>query len=610
MKQNASPAIPLPAGPRKTGPNEWTFTLWAPHARSVTLRFPLQGCLGFPLERGENGYWSLVWKGAWAGDCYHYFLDKGRAFPDPGSHWQPDGVEGLSALVDHENFSWTDAGFRAPDFRDWILYELHVGAFTPEGSFQAACERVGDLAALGITAVEIMPVAQFPGTGNWGYDGVFPYAVQHSYGGPEGLKRFVDSCHRAGLAVVLDAVYNHLGPEGNYFKEFGPYFSSRFKTPWGPAMNFDGPGSDGVNDFFLGNAAFWFEHYHIDGLRLDAVNHILDMRPQPFLARLSRLADTWPGPGGPKILIGEDDRNDARFLLPRPGGGLGLAANWNEDFHHAAHALLSGETNGYFGDYGTLGHMARVLEETYCFQGEYSSYYERGHGAPARGLSRHRFVAYLQNHDQVGNRPDGARLSTLLGFEQLKLGAALLLLSPFTPLLFMGEEYGEDNPFPYFISHADPGLAQAVRQGRAREYKRFGWEKAPAPDPAAPETFHSAVPDWNKRTQGGHAALLALHAELIRLRRELPALRGLEAGNSSAAPFPETGLLALHRRAGNRRALCLFNFSGSSTPLSEVPALELSSASRLLDTAAPKWRGPGSDPDRIAPYSALLFVFP
>ena len=450
-------------------------------------------------------------------------LDGGPELPDPASRAQPEGVHGPSQVVDLA-YPWTDQAFRPAPLREWILYELHIGTYTESGTFTGAAAALDELVELGVTAVEIMPVAQFPGRRNWGYDGVFPFAVQHSYGGARGLQEFVDECHRRDLAVVLDVVYNHLGPEGDVLDRFAPYFTDRYSTPWGRAVNLDGPFSDDVRAYFLANARQWFEHFHVDALRLDAVHELIDRSARPFLAELSEATAELGGRIGRSCtLIAESADNNPLVVTPRAGRGLGMHAQWNDDFHHSVHAVLTGERDGYYGDYGTADDVARALSQGFVYQGRYSAFRKRRHGAPSTGVPPERFVIFVQNHDQVGNRPDGARLSTLVPPERLRLAAALLPCPPGLPLLFMGEEYGEVAPFAYFVDHQDPELLDAVRRGRAAEHAHD--RGGPVPDPADPATFTAAVLRRGRAGEPVHAELRQLYRDLIALRRCEPALQ-------------------------------------------------------------------------------------
>ena len=460
-----------------------------------------------------------------AGTDYTYRLDGGPDRPDPVSRWRPAGVHGPTRIVDPGAFQWTDAGWRGLDTADLVIYELHVGTFSRTGTFDGVIERLPMLRDLGVTAIEIMPVSEFPGGRNWGYDGVSPYAVQSTYGGPNGLKRLVDAAHRQGLAVLLDVVYNHLGPEGNYLREFGPYFSDRYRTTWGEGFNLDGADSDEVRRYVVDNAVYWITEYHLDGLRLDAADRIVDLSPVHIAEELGAAVHAQGESLGRRTLaIAEIDANDPRWVKPREMGGYGMDAHWSDDFHHSVHVALTGERNGYYADFTDRGALAKVLGQRYVNDGRYSPHRRRRHGRSAVDLPADRFVVAIQNHDQTGNRARGERLAALVSRDALRLAAALLLLSPYVPLLFMGEEHGETNPFLYFVSHGDPALIAAVRKGRQEEFASFGW-KGEVPDPQAEDTFEASRPRWEGAEAGEGARTLALYRELIRLRRSEPALR-------------------------------------------------------------------------------------
>ena len=449
-------SITLGAIPGENG--RCCFRVWAPRAEKVEVRLVAPQERLLPLKKAEAGYFHGVLERVEPGARYFYRLDGTRERPDPASRFQPEGVHGPSQVIEPD-FPWTDQGWCGLGLPAYVIYEIHVGAFTPAGTFEAVIPHLAELKELGITALELMPVAQFPGRRNWGYDGVFPYAVQNSYGGPAGLKRLVDACHRHGLAVILDVVYNHLGPEGNYLGDYGCYFTDRYRTPWGEAVNFDGPHSDEVRRFFIENALYWIGDCHIDALRLDALHAIFDQSPQPFLAELAEAVHAQAEGLNRRVhLMAESDLNDVRLIRPPELGGYGLDAHWNEDFHHALHTLLTGEQGGYYEDFGRLAQLAKAFREGFVYSGQYSPYRRRRHGSSSRGLPGQRFIVFAQNHDQVGNRLLGDRLTRLVSFEALKLAAGAMILSPFLPLLFMGEEYGEVAPFHYFISHSDPAV--------------------------------------------------------------------------------------------------------------------------------------------------------
>ena len=501
------------------------FRVWAPVARSVELR--LEG-RAWPMERDAGGWWSVS-PPSGADAEYAFSIDGGPPRPDPRSPWQPRGPHGPSRSVDHSRFAWQDRGWRPPALEDGLLYEMHVGTFSPEGTFEGAIARLDHLAALGVTHVEPMPVVEFGGQRGWGYDGVDLYAPHHAYGGPAGLKRFVDACHQRGLAVILDVVYNHFGPSGNYLAEFGPYFTDRYRTPWGQAINLDGPGSDEVRAFFFDNARQWLRDYHIDGLRLDAVHALHDASALHFLEELSAVVHALSQDLGRRmVLVAESDLNDPRLVRPTAEGGYGLDAQWSDDFHHALHVVLTGERSGYYEDFGSLGDLAKAFRNAYVYDGRFSVHRGRRHGRPATGVPGARFLAYMQTHDQIGNRARGERSAHLMSASRLKIAAALVFASPCVPLLFQGEEWGARTPFPYFTDHDDPALAQAVREGRQKEFASFGWAAHDIPDPQAESTFAMARLDWGEPEREPHAALLQWHRELIRLRRELRGLREVD----------------------------------------------------------------------------------
>ncbi len=443
---NLDSRVPLGANRRANG--DWEFSVWAPERQKVAIHFVGNHERFIPMTKNQCGYHQALLRDIEPQSRYVYQLDDLHEYPDPASRFQPDGVHGPSEIIDLDAFQWTDANWRAPSLQESIFYEVHVGTYSEKGTLDGVCSHLAELADLGVTTIELMPVAQFPGSRNWGYDGVYPFAVQNSYGGPLALQRFVNAAHAQGLAVALDVVYNHLGPEGNYLGQFGPYFSSRYRTPWGQAINFDGPDSDPVRQFFIDNAIYWFEQYHIDVLRLDAIHGIYDFGAFHILAELETQVQLTGKRLGRKLsLIAESNLNDARVLLPCEKGGYGLPAQWSDDFHHCLHSLLLHETNGYYADFGSVGQLASVLRDGWFYHGQYSRFRRRRHGNSPIGISRSHFVVCGQNHDQVGNRAWGERLSTLVNFEAQKLAAGLTLLSPFVPLLFMGEEYGEPSPF-------------------------------------------------------------------------------------------------------------------------------------------------------------------
>jgi len=614
--ENGFLAAPVAApGPARLGATpldgeRTRFAVWAPHAGRVDV---LVGPSDRPeaLEAVGDGYHTTVAQGCPAGTRYRYVLDGGEPLADPASRLQPDGVLGPSEVVDLGTHDWGDTDYRPRPLFEHVISECHVGTLTEAGTFDAAAEALDPLVEAGFTAIELMPVAQFPGARNWGYDGVFPFAVQCTYGGPAGLQRLVDACHRRGMAVVLDVVYNHIGPVGNVLGSFGPYFSERYKTPWGPAINFDGPSSDHVRTFFLQTVAQWFVDFHIDALRLDAIHSIADSTATPFLAELSALAgELRERLGRPCALIAESSDNNPLVVTPRRDGGIGMDAQWNDDFHHALHAAVTGERQGYYEDFGSVEDIARAMREGFVYQGEYSRYRRRRHGAPSVALEPERFVVFAQNHDHIGNRPRGERLASLAPVDRQRLATALLLVSPGVPLLFMGEEYGETAPFGYFVDHGDDRLAEAVRAGRAEQMHALGYDEEPL-DASAESTFAMAVIDPGLRHHDAHRDLLALHRRLVELRRNHPALarsRRDQVEVSVSGP-----LLVLTRRHRAGAVAALFNIGAEPACLG-APALVTGAAPgdrrcwrRLLDSADPQIGGSGPpQPESVAPGHQLV----
>jgi maltooligosyltrehalose trehalohydrolase len=498
----------------------WEFLLWAPQVRAVSLHL-LRG-EGELLTMGPlaDGYHHATVNNLDVGSEYFYRIDGERDVPDPASRFQAQGVHGPSRIVDPDSFHWTDQNWNGTDLERSIFYELHVGTYTPEGTFDALIEHLPKLVALGVTTIELMPIAQFPGARNWGYDGVYVFAPQNTYGGPESLQRLVDAAHSQGLAVALDVVYNHLGPEGNYLSAYAPYFTDRYHTPWGQAINFDGAGSDDVRRFFIENALYWLEDYHFDALRLDAVHGIYDFGARHFLAELKSAVAELSQRTGRKIhSIAESDLNDSRILHDAKRGGYDLDSQWSDDFHHSVHTLLTGEKLGYYSDFNGVVPLVSTLRDGWYYSGQHSNYRKRRHGNSPRGISPAKFVVCNQNHDQVGNRAAGERLTSLVNFEALKLAAGIALLSPFVPMLFMGEEYGETAPFQYFTSHGDPELVEAVRQGRRAEFAAFGWEGR-VPDPQDENTFLRSRLNHSLKEEEPHRTLLRFYQRLIQIREE------------------------------------------------------------------------------------------
>ena len=494
-----------------------TFRVWAPLPKKVEVRV---GAEKFPMDAQADGWWSVEILSAKVGDDYGFILDGEGPFPDPCSASQPDGVHKLSRVVDQNKFRWTDKNWQSPPLASAIIYELHLGTFTLAGTFLSAIEKLDHLVALGVTHVELMPVVEFPGNHGWGYDGVDLFAPHHAYGAPDDLKKLVDACHARGLGAILDVVYNHLGPSGNYLAKFAPYFTKKYAPTWGEALNYDGADSENVRRFFCDNALMWLRDFHFDGLRLDAVHAIYDLSAQHFLEQLKLEVEQLSAQTSRHLfLIPESDLNDPRLLWPRERGGFNLDAQWSDDFHHALHSVLTGEKNGYYSDFGKLENLANALQKAFVFDGNFSAHRRRKHGRSVENLSGHCFVGYLQNHDQVGNRAQGERSSALMSVGKLKIGAVLVLTSPFVPMLFQGEEWGAATPFLYFTDYQEPELAAAVGEGRCKEFAAFGWKPEEVLHPQARETFERSKLNWNELAKNSHAEILEWHKQLLRLRR-------------------------------------------------------------------------------------------
>jgi maltooligosyltrehalose trehalohydrolase len=559
-----------------------SFRVWAPRVQELSVILSNKAGNPVSLAAEGNGYFSGTVKDVSEGERYLYLLDGEIARPDPASRFQPEGVHGSSQVVAADRSIWSDNGWKGIPLDDYIIYELHVGSFTPQGTFDGAITLLDYLCDLGITAVELMPVAQFPGERNWGYDGVYPFAPQNSYGGPDGLKRLVDACHSRGLAVILDVVYNHLGPEGNYLNSYGYYVTDRYRTPWGDAVNYDGPDSDPVRHYFISNALYWITEYHIDALRLDAIHGIYDFSARHILLEMAEAVHRQGEALGRRIqLIAESDLNDVRVISPPESSGHGLDAQWNDDFHHALRALLTGERNGYYGDFGQFSNLVKAFQEGFVLSGDYSAYRKRRHGSSSSGVLPSQLVAFSQNHDQVGNRMAGERPGAHLSLQQLKLAAATVLLSPYVPLLFMGEEYAESAPFPYFVSHGDGELVESVRRGRLEEFSASAHQGIP-PDPQSEATFLSAKADQEQRHRGDHRVIFDFYRELIHLRKECVPLARLSREDLQIVACEEEQVLAIIRSADDGQVLCLLNFSDQIRVIN--PPLATGTMSVLLDS--------------------------
>lgn len=494
------------------------FKVWAPKAESVAVK--VDGAQ-HPLEKGKGGWWSAPVKSAGPGSLYTFLLDgKDQELPDPRSQYQPQGVNGPSCVVDHSAFPWKDQAFHAKYFPTGIIYELHVGTFTPEGTCDAAIEKLDYLRELGVTHIELLPFAEFPGKHGWGYDGVDLFAPHAAYGGPDGLKRLVDAAHARNLAVLMDVVYNHFGPSGNYVGSFGPYFTDTHKTPWGDAVNLEDGGSFEVRRFFCDNALMWLRDYHMDGLRLDAVHAYMDRSAINFMEQINREVHALQvETGRPYLMIAESDLNDPQLVRSKAANGYGFDSQWSDDFHHSLVSVLTGDTSGYYADFGRLADLSKSLTQVFVYGGEYSGFRGRSHGRPVQNLPGWHFCGYSQNHDQVGNRAKGERLIHLTDQPRAKIAAALTLLSPFLPMLFQGEEWGASTPFQYFTDHEDEALGRLVSEGRRKEFAAFGWKPEDVPDPQAASTFEASKLKWEELRQPEHAEMLKWYRDLIALRR-------------------------------------------------------------------------------------------
>jgi len=534
------------------------------------------------MRQAEGGWWELD-PPVPPGPDYAFVLDGGEPLPDPRSQWQPHGVRGTSRRPDHDAFPWHVDEWAARSVLGQLVYEMHIGTFTTEGTFDAAIARLDHVRDLGVDFVELLPVAAFPGRHGWGYDGVFPYAVHEPYGGPHGLKRFVDACHERQMCVLLDVVYNHLGPDGNVLPQFGPYFTDAFSTPWGQAVNYAGPDSDEVRRYVIDSALLWLRDYRFDGLRLDAVHAIIDPSAMHVLEEIAvAVEDLAAVLGRPLSLIAESDENNPRIVSCRDVGGYGLDAQWSDDFHHALHSILTGEQTGYYEDFGQLSDLAAALSRGFVYAGRYSKHRRRRHGRPLPShVPAHRLLGYAQNHDQIGNRAAGERLAALISFDLAKVAAALVLTSPFTPMLFMGEEWAASAPWQYFTDHEDPDLAEAVRVGRRNEFVSFGWRPDAVPDPQDPQTVRRSMLDWDEVGREPHAEMLRWHRALIALRRERPDLT--DGGFGDVRIDEDAGVLCMTR--GSTLVVTNFAAERRRVPVDAKEMLLASATATLTDTA-------------------------
>jgi maltooligosyltrehalose trehalohydrolase len=543
------------------------FDVWAPRANTVAV---LIGDASHPMQPAEAGWWTVEVKNAGPDTDYFFIVDSGTPVPDPRSPYQPKGVHGPSRVVDHAAFRWTDSKWRPVPLSSAIVYELHTGTFTSGGTFTSAIECLDHLVELGITHVELMPVNEFSGGWGWGYDGVDLYAPYHRYGTPDELKELVNACHARGLTVLLDVVYNHLGPVGNYLARSGPYFTDAYRTPWGSAVNLDHAGSHEVRRFLVDNALMWLRDYHFDGLRLDAIHAFYDRSAIHFLEFLSSEVDALGSElGRDLVLIAESDLNDPRVVTGRDAHGLGMDAQWSDDFHHALHAVLTGESKGYYEDFGSLEQLAKSLKQAFVYDGIYSKHRDRLHGRRVAGVSGHRFLGYAQTHDQVGNRARGERLSQIVSPGRQKIAAALVLTSPFVPMLFQGEEFGASTPFQYFTQHEDPEMSRNVSEGRCNEFAAFGWLPHTIPDPQDPATFYRSKLRWEELTEEPHSTMLGWYKRLIALRRSTAALAD---GRMEAVEvrFDERARWFVMKRS-NVEVLCNLAADRQPVPISNTP---------------------------------------
>ncbi|WP_461451942.1 malto-oligosyltrehalose trehalohydrolase [Mucilaginibacter sp.] len=578
-------------------------TVWAPDAQTVSLSLSGRKT-DIPLEKKQRGYWELLTSQIKTGDTYHFLLDGDKELPDPASLAQPDGVHGASEALCLNDFNWTDDSWVNPPQEEYVIYELHAGTFSMQGDFRGVEDKLDYLKELGITAIELMPVAQFPGERNWGYDGVFPYAVQNSYGGAKGLMQLVNACHQKGIAVVLDVVYNHIGPEGNAFNDYGKYFTTKYNTPWGKAINFDDEWCDAVRDYYIQNALMWFRDFHIDALRMDAVHAIKDFSTKHILQEIKeRINELTLAKGKQYYLMVELDLNDPRFIDPIEKRGYGMDAQWIDEFHHALRVTAGGDKNGYYSDFNGINDLAKAYRDAYVYNGIYSQHRLKTFGAKAQDNPGKQFIAFSQNHDQVGNRMLGERSSRLFTFEMQKLMAGAVLIAPYLPLLFMGEEWSAQTPFQYFVSHSDPDLIEAVRKGRKEEFAAFH-AQGEAPDPQSKETFNYSKLNWDELTTDNSQKMLDYYKSLIALRKKLPALRNLDRKNISVTTLEDQNILVFERRYREQTVSCIMNFSAEEQ---QFNLYDKADWKEILNSADQRWNGPGVSSTSIQPQSLIIY---
>lgn len=595
-------------GANYLGNNCCEFKVWSPLRKRVAVKILSPEERLIDLELDQQGYWSATVDNIPPGSRYFYQLDGNVTHPDPASYSQPEGVHQTSEVIDQSCFIWQDQDWKSISLDELIVYEMHVGTFTTEGTFTAIIPRISELLELGINAIELMPIGQFPGYRNWGYDGTYLYAPQNSYGGVEGLKQLVNACHQQGMAVILDVVYNHFGPEGNYIGQFGPYFTDFYRTPWGSAINYDQAYCQGVRNFIIENALYWLREFHIDALRLDAADNIFDLGAKHILQELAEHVNQLSQQQGRKFyLMAETDLNDAKLIRSKAVGGYGLDVQWCDDFHHAIHTILTGENIGYYQDYGRCEQLAKSYREGFIYTWDYSPNRKRLHGQSAADCPPDHFLVFSQNHDQIGNRLLGERLTALVSYNALKLAAATVLLSPYIPLLFMGEEYGEPAPFQYFISHSDQNLIEAVRKGRKADFEAFHLE-GEAPDPQSRETFEQCKLNWQLKREGKHQILWKLYQTLIRLRRNISALKLRDRTHQEVNTIEENKLLYFRRWFEDNQVFCLINYS--KNPVSYSPDLRGKTWHKRLDSNDQKWLGSGSNSPEILTDTSELILIP
>lgn len=576
---------------------EAEIVVWAPLAKDVEIQ---TGRNSIRLKNHDHGYWNIVSNDISPGTSYKIAID-GNAYPDPASLSQARGVHEDSVALDLNAFMWTDTAWKNIPLSEYIMYELHTGTFSAENSFAGIKNKLGYLTELGITAIEVMPVGQFPGNRNWGYDGVYPFAVQHSYGGASGLQELVNACHQHGIAVILDVIYNHLGPEGNYLSQFGPYFTEKYKTPWGKSLNFDDAWCDGVRKYFIENALMWFRDFHIDALRMDAVHAIRDFSPDHIIKEIKQHVEKLTQlTGRPYYLIAEIDLNDPVFINSQDKCGYGCDAQWIDEFHHALRVASGQKREGYYADFNGIGHLAKSYKDAYVYDGQFSEHRKKIFGAKTSNPG-HQFVVFSQNHDQTGNRMLGERTSQLVSFEMCKLMAAAVMISPYLPMLFMGEEWAESNPFLFFIDHTDKELAAKVNKGRKEEFAYFNWESEP-PDPRMEETFQQSMLQWDLIKKEPHQAMFRYYKKLIELRKTQPALMKPDRNTIKVDVNESIGMMVVSRRSEEQQLVCEMNFSDKVQSTDIKPGYKI-----ILDSASPEWGGPKGSENNLQPQSILIY---